>query len=408
MDEPSGGNSSRHKWTQILVPGEVNSHPAADRASKARLDLARCAREVFSAQPTRHFVLGFSLCGSFMRVWVFDPLGGIASEQFDINKDGLRFVSTMLGFFWMSGEQFGFDPTVGITANGQRFIEIKRDGRVERLILDKLITPARCIAGRATACWRAYREDPYTPVVVKDSWQDPERGEEGDLLLEATGKGVVCVARHYHHETVQVRGMDDDRQNIRRGLDVTEAANYRLPIRSRRSPSTSAPDTSRADQSIGGAGTKRPSTKIDAASPPCKRPCPTSPTIASSSTLQNKVLHNRVHRRVILSSYGIPIYHASSRNVLLTTLCDCIEGHRSLREKADLLHRDILLGNIMVDKNYRGFLIDLDIATKEQQIGVSGATGKFGTPLFMSIRALLGEQPHSFMDDLESFFWVLF
>jgi hypothetical protein len=47
------------------------------------------------------FVLGFALCGSFMRVWEFDWLGGIASERFDINRDGLQFVSTILGFLWI-------------------------------------------------------------------------------------------------------------------------------------------------------------------------------------------------------------------------------------------------------------------------------------------------------------------
>jgi hypothetical protein len=61
----------------------------------------------------------------------------------------------------------------------------------------------------------------------------------------------------------------------------------------------------------------------------------------------------------------------------------------------------------MVGKDNRGFLIDLDLAIKEQRISASGAKGKTGTRAFMAIGALLGEQ-HSFMHDLESFFWVLF
>lgn len=126
---------------------------------------------MFGAQSNRRFVLGFTLCGSLMRVWAFDRLGGIASEQYDINKDGLRFVSTILGFLWTSEEQLGFDPTI-ITENGQQFIEIEREGWNERLILDEVMKPARCIAGRATTCWRAHREvDPLTPIVVKDPWQ---------------------------------------------------------------------------------------------------------------------------------------------------------------------------------------------------------------------------------------------
>lgn len=43
----------------------------------------------------------------------------------------------------------------------------------------------------------------------------PERGEEGDLLREATKKGVVNVARSYYYETVCVSVQDDD---IRGGI----------------------------------------------------------------------------------------------------------------------------------------------------------------------------------------------
>jgi hypothetical protein len=53
---------------------------------------------VFAAQDSRRLVLGFTLCKSLMRLYEFDQLGGIASEQFDINKDGLQFVSAVLGF----------------------------------------------------------------------------------------------------------------------------------------------------------------------------------------------------------------------------------------------------------------------------------------------------------------------
>jgi len=72
-----------------------------------------------------------------------------------------------------------------------------------------------------------------------------------------------------------------------------------------------------------------------------------------------------VHRRVILRDYGIPIYKAGSRETLLGALADCIEGHESLRRKAGLLHRDISLNNLMIDKDNRGFLIDLDLAINE-------------------------------------------
>ncbi|KAF7857261.1 hypothetical protein EAF04_009502 [Stromatinia cepivora] len=405
VNDPKAMEDSRCHWSQILVPGELKSNTKADIASEAWLDLGTYAREVLAAQDTRRFILGFTICGSLMRIWAFDRLGGIASKRFDINKDGLQFVSTILAFLWMNEEQLGFDPTF-ITENGLRFIEIQRDGNTERLIIDRLMMRARCISGRATTCWKAHREgDSYTPFVIKDSWQYIEREEEGELLQEATDKGVINVARYYHHETVRVLGMDDDvRSNIRKGLDITKAENYssgRIMI----SPRTST-TSAKKGQSSRTSGLKRLSSQTDAPLPPSKRSRSISSTKAGSNTLSN-----RMHRRVILCDYGEPIYKASSQVALLNALKGCIEGHESLHE-AGFLHRDISINNLMINENNKNpswpsFLIDLDLAIKETRIETSGAKGRTGTRAFMAIGVLLGEQ-HSFMHDLESIFWVLF
>lgn len=405
VDDPKAGKDSRCHWSQILVPGELKSNPSADKASKAWLDLGTYAREVLAAQDTRRFVLGFTICGSLMRIWEFDRLGGLASEQFDISEDGLQFVSTILGFLWMSEEELGFDLTI-MTANGRRFIEIKRNGSTERLIIDETMQRARCIAGRATTCWKAHREGhPQTPLVIKDSWQYPERDEEGELLREVTAKGVVHMAQHYYHETVQIHGTDDDiRNNVRQRLDVTRATNYRLE-RSMPPPSIITFGASRKGRSSSAVGKKRSSSQTSAPLPPSKRSCSASPTKASGDALPN-----RVHRRVVLHDYGKPIYKASSRSSLLAALEGCIEGHESLR-KAGILHRDISINNLMMNEDdnpsWPSFLIDLDFAIKELRDGASGARGKTGTRAFIAIGVLLGER-HSFMHDLESFFWILF
>jgi hypothetical protein len=90
-----------------------------------------------------------------MRLWEFDRLGGIASEQFDVNEDGLQFVSVMLEFLWMNKAQLGFDPTI-ITTGDKRYIEIERDNGKERLVIDRVIKRVPCVAGRATTCWKVY------------------------------------------------------------------------------------------------------------------------------------------------------------------------------------------------------------------------------------------------------------
>ncbi|KAH7007843.1 LOW QUALITY PROTEIN: uncharacterized protein B0I36DRAFT_378718 [Microdochium trichocladiopsis] len=297
----------------------------------------------------------------------FDRLGAIASEQFNINEDGLQFISE---------EELSFDPTI-ITASNKRFIKIERDGSTKRLIINELMQRARYIASRATTCWKAHlKGHAQTPL------QYPERDKEGELLREATGQGVVNVARYYHHETVQVHGTDDDiRSNVRGGLDVTTATNYR-PERSMPPPSIIASRASRRGRSSSRATSKkRSSSQIGAPLPPSKRSCSASPTKAGGDALPN-----RVHRRVILRNYGKPIYKASSRSALLIAMEGCIEGHESLR-KASFLHRDISINNLIPS-----FLIDLDLTVREQREGASRAKGKTGTRAFMAIGALLGEQ----------------
>ena len=222
VDHP--GADEECDWSHILVSGDLKRNPKADTPSEAWLDLATHMRKVLANQDNRRFVLGFTLCGSFMRLWEFDRLGAIGSVKFDIHEQGLRFVSIMLGFLLMNEEQLGFDPTI-ITAGGKRFIQIERNGQQERLIIDKLVKRARCIVGHATTCWQAHREgdDSGTPLVIKDSWQYPERQEEGEMIREATEKDVVNVARYYYHETVSVGNQDDDVQsNVRKSLGISD------------------------------------------------------------------------------------------------------------------------------------------------------------------------------------------
>ncbi|KAG6023961.1 hypothetical protein E4U19_004015 [Claviceps sp. Clav32 group G5] len=120
-----------------------------------------------------------------MRVFVFDRLGGIASQQIDINKEPVQFLEVMLGslgFVWMSEEDLGFDPTIQ-QIDGERFIEVERNGRSECIVIDGLIVRKLCMVGRATTCWKSHVKDyPETPLVIKDSWQPLERDEEGEML----------------------------------------------------------------------------------------------------------------------------------------------------------------------------------------------------------------------------------
>ncbi|KAL2363317.1 hypothetical protein RJZ56_003744 [Blastomyces dermatitidis] len=397
VDDPNATENTRCHWSQILVPGELKNDRKYDTPSGAQVDLGRYVREVLSAQDSRRFVPGFTLCGPFLRVWHFDRSGGIASEKFDINKDGCRFITVMLGFLRMDQKQLGFDPTI-VTMEGTRCIEIERNGEKELLVIDEVIGRAHCIAGRATTCWKVHRKGSSTQLVVKDSWQYPERDEEGKFLSEAMKKGVINVARYYHHQTIRIDGQDDTTETARKGLGVTAVADEEL------GKSVMIRGKSRKKKQA--TGEKRSSDSLQAPLPPSKRTRSSSPAKATTT------VQHRVHRRVVVQDYGKCIYKATSRVLLLSGLEGCIRGYQSLHEKAGMIQCDISLGNLMVNENdddpsQKAFLIDLDLAVKEQREGFSGARGKTGTRAFMAIGVLYGEK-HSFMHDLESFFWVLF
>lgn len=428
MDDDDAVDLKYH-WSHVMIVGELKRNPKADTRSGSWLDLARYAREVLAAQDSRRFVLGFTLCGPLMRLWAFDRLGAFASERFDVNKDPLEFVSAVIGFLMMNNEQLGCDPTI-ITSNGQRYINVQHDGQTqtERLILEKVIFRQACIVGRATICWRAYRDgeegNSKRALVVKNSWQYPERNEEGLMLQEASLKGVENIAEYYYHEVVQVGGIDDDlRSSVRKGLEFTAATVSSTADSEHSSPATSnqLPDSNtarisqrdifnrnQARQSSSARGRKRLLSQPESRLQPAKRRSP----MSTSASRNDGSVENRVHRRVIMQNYGKRICEASSLSAFLAGLEGCINGHESLRRKAGLLHRDISINNLMIneeeeDPSRRAFLIDLDLAIKETRLAASGAKRKTGTRAFMAIGALDGDQ-HSFMHDLESFFWVLY
>lgn len=157
-------------------------------------------------------------------------------------------------------------------------------------------------------------------LFVKDSWHYPE-WEEGELEHEAMDKGVVNVARYYHHEIIRMAGEDDGVcRNVRKELDITKAIKYnvRRPIVS---PNVSGLHSGKQKvQSASMVGRKRLS--INTSLPPSKCSC---------SSSQTKDRRNSAEwDRVILGDYGKPIYTTSSLAPMLSTPEGCVEDYESI------------------------------------------------------------------------------
>lgn len=320
-----GSDAAISNWTEILIIGELKRNPTEDGQTPVWLDLVTYAREVFRTQD-RRFVLGFTLCGPIMRLWQFDRSGSSGSLSFDINKDGFMFTLVMLGYYLMNDEQLGLDPTIQ-QLDGKRYVNVTREGQVERLILTKLIKKQAMIVDRATTCWVAYRDGDKSkePLIVKDSWQYEERPEEGELLQEATRKGVRNVARYYHHETVQIDGKDDDVfENVRRGLMKSCG---RTLFRQKPCIEPELPSLESLRKGVAGpAETLIKSQKRSMSSAPTTLPATKRPRSSFGSRDSKTLTHNRIHRRVITRDAGRNIENATSLLAVINGLIGAIKG----------------------------------------------------------------------------------
>jgi hypothetical protein len=102
-----------HDWSNVLVIGEHKQNPDEDHSTKTLVQLAGYAREVFGSQPDRRFVPGFTICGSVMRLGVFDRSGPYSSEKFDIHKEPERFVKVIAGYTLMTDAELGLNTFIG-------------------------------------------------------------------------------------------------------------------------------------------------------------------------------------------------------------------------------------------------------------------------------------------------------
>lgn len=250
-------------------------------------------------------------------------------------------------------------------------------------------------------CWKAHRTtEPHSPLVIKDSWQFPEREDEGAILQDIADRGVANMARYYHHYTVHVDGKPDDiLNNVRKGIDLSTADFYKSIAPEQSDSSRSLQRASNA--AVPSGNWSRPHSRMHS---PKK-------DSMSSNDAESTMPLNRIHRRIVLRDYGKLISYASSLKALLRAFDGCIIGHKTLYD-AGYLHRDISIGNLMINEDEGNhttfsFLIDCDMAIKVDRVSASGTIAITGTLAFMAVGALRGEQ-HSYLHDLESFFCVLF
>ncbi|KAL8728302.1 MAG: hypothetical protein Q9181_005385, partial [Wetmoreana brouardii] len=399
-------------WSEIHVAGELKKNAEMDSYDETFIDIASYVGEIFRSQ-NRRFVLDFTLCASTMRLWHFDRSGSCGSGCFDINQHSLDFLRVVLGFLPMTDEQLGLDPTIQ-TIDGKQFLRVTRDYRSEQIFLVERLSHD-LLEGLLLEGWSK------DTLVVKDSWEYEEKSEGGMLFKEATELGVKNVAGYYYHETVRVGHHTDDTLTHIRGGSMTGSQNFFRQSRGLQKTDGSALES----QAIAAAGqTQHPqsSRKRSAYTAEMAKRSWTEKyrtekyrtSVGSSKT--SEPLHTRIHRRMITYYVGKAIYKASTLKDTINGFLGAIEGPKSLVE-ANILHRDLSINSIILGEDEEGgFLIDLDLAVKINDIHESSTLVSrispvrprmlLGTKVFVAIGALRGET-RTVLHDLESFFWSL-
>ncbi|KAF6765568.1 hypothetical protein DFP72DRAFT_1108396 [Ephemerocybe angulata] len=125
---------------------------------------------------------------------------------------------------------------------------------------------------------------------------------------------------------------------------------------------------------------------------------------------------NRIFQRIITIRYGAPIDSFKSEREVLAALRDTIAAHEQL-VNAGILHCDVSHGNILLGESNApeglcGILIDLDMAMeimydKKPIDSLTVGTRYSQSQLLLRGRGLPFRPAHDYLNDLESFFWVL-
>ncbi|KAI0033443.1 hypothetical protein K488DRAFT_7496, partial [Vararia minispora EC-137] len=118
-------------------------------------------------------------------------------------------------------------------------------------------------------------------------------------------------------------------------------------------------------------------------------------------------LESQVHHRLVFKKIGVDLSEFRSTRELCQAVRDAVYVLGEAVKKADILHRDVSGGNILIDKDGRGFLGDFEFSVR---LSVEGARrfGRTGTWRFMSIKLLQNplSHKHTLADDLESILYV--
>ncbi|KAF8522849.1 hypothetical protein JB92DRAFT_3110422 [Gautieria morchelliformis] len=336
------------RWTFIKPIARAGISPieiilGSEDSLVGRDRLAASMTQVMSNQTHRRFAYGLIVTETTCTVYMFDHSGAVTSPPFDYHEHPAQFCAVIFGLGSDRGERVGFD---------QSMFPGKKDFLVRTLVNPGEKSPKEVqyvireglfrfssLVGRGTNVLRTLKLDDLNSTsvvkdatiphgelpgresegsdinstfVVKDAWIPrgdlPGRESEGSLLRHAQAKGVVNgIPQLEHFEEIRRSDDPNDLDTILRNRQIDQPTAEDLKL-------------------------------------------------------------ERVHTRIVLKPFAETIDHFETRKDLLLAFLDAVLAHRQLHDVAGILHRDISIGNILINpagaEGNRGILIDFDHAIR--------------------------------------------
>ncbi|PFH47952.1 hypothetical protein AMATHDRAFT_6258 [Amanita thiersii Skay4041] len=317
--------------------------------------------EVKKSKPTDLSDYVLQLC-SYMRQMFQEQL----DRRFIINRAGLV-EHPCAAISLLATQKFGWDPTMTLYVDkdcipSYRLPKAKRSSPASNLFRDdwvismptnsgdweKFLTirlidgaGASVLCSRATLVWEVIKlsvlskcEDGGGVHVLKQTWpqaDDQNTRPEEAVMYEHGGEGGFIYLADY----VRVNG------------DLSSTANFRKSLKFRNFQEKGDKNKEVHDEHV--------------------EPFRDMATLTPLKMLLHRRLKNavgRVQTRLVMKGMGYPLKHSVSCLELVTALRDCINIHKQMYLNG-VLHRDISLGNLLIQTNGAGQLIDFDRAKRE-------------------------------------------
>ncbi|KAF5340940.1 hypothetical protein D9611_006016 [Ephemerocybe angulata] len=338
-----------------IIQVKTEAEIATESDYKQATALVSELQQIFALQPNRTFFRSLIVTEKRVRLAHYDRGGMYLTPFINYHSNPTTLILFVLGLTSHDEANLGLDtsvqwmldPDTGRKVTGTlQAPNVRGEMVVYSLNVEKPPFVRPSIVGRGTTCWHATDPETGKGVVIKDTWRTTERTSESEFLVDARGiPGVVQIISHQ---------------------DNCAATTDFRPI-----------------------------------------------------NFKAEGYQNRIKSRVVLEECAEPIWKFTSRHQVISALRDAIAAHRKLVERG-IIHRDIstqnvLLGHPGAPEGLQGILIDLDMAMRaESGMSLDEIDPKTGTRTYQSISVLLADDPlndpippHDYLDDLESFLYVL-